>query len=279
MKKIWHKTITIPDEVNVFFVGDIHGCNTMLTQALELAGYDKGKDHVVCVGDLIDRGKENLQVLSRFLYNPRFHSVMGNHDWFMADKDVANWVYNGGDWAFDQLDADTIEVLGSEMEERFPVFLTVLHRGNKYGVVHGGIPLKYPESGVTPVVPVWDEVANKEYSRRDIELFMWDRNVITEVSYYMEAKVASEKPSNAMDEIVSRLSDYSTIDVPAVQGVDYVFHWHTGVKNPLRWHNRVWLDTGGVFNGRLTVAVVNTDNTITTFTTEQLDSCGSVEDL
>ncbi|MFP9035619.1 hypothetical protein, partial [Enterococcus faecalis] len=46
-----------------------------------------------------------------------------------------------------ELDADTIKNIAEDMAEKLPVFLTVKHRGKKYGVVHGGVPFTYKECG------------------------------------------------------------------------------------------------------------------------------------
>ena len=51
-----HETVTVPDNVNIFFIGDIHGEYDMMMDAIKLAGYEEGRDYVFCVGDLIDRG-------------------------------------------------------------------------------------------------------------------------------------------------------------------------------------------------------------------------------
>lgn len=44
---------------NVFVIGDLHGCYDILMKALKEEGFDRSKDLVVCVGDLIDRGSKN----------------------------------------------------------------------------------------------------------------------------------------------------------------------------------------------------------------------------
>src|SRR5207253_6766823 len=47
-----------------------------LLQAVEL----KDDDRVVAVGDLIVKGNKNREVLDLFIDDPRFSSVIGNHD-------------------------------------------------------------------------------------------------------------------------------------------------------------------------------------------------------
>lgn len=275
-----HKTLVVPDDANLFFVGDIHGCNDLLEDALILAGYNSKKDCLVCVGDLIDRGTQNLQVLAKFLYNPHFISVRGNHDQFMIAGDWANWMYNGGIWAMEELDADTIKNIAEDMAEKMPVFLTVRHRGKKYGVVHGGVPFTYKECGNEVETPVWDNlIAQVEAAKEDphdhpgyhIEPYLWDRDVIQEIGFYL-SKNGEEHP---YFQRYAGFKEKYMVEVPEVKGVDFVFHGHTGVPYPLLYKNRVYLDTGGVFNGQLTVAQVNDETgKITTFTTDKNNSCG-----
>ena len=60
-------------------VGDVHGCYDEL---VALVGrVDLGEsDRLVCVGDLIAKGKKSREVLELFMSDPRFTSVLGNHD-------------------------------------------------------------------------------------------------------------------------------------------------------------------------------------------------------
>jgi hypothetical protein len=60
-------------------VGDIHGCYDELIALLEKAEFSEN-DRVVCVGDLITKGPKNREVLEIFMTDPRFSTVIGNHD-------------------------------------------------------------------------------------------------------------------------------------------------------------------------------------------------------
>jgi hypothetical protein len=60
-------------------VGDIHGCYDELIALLEKAEFGKN-DRVVSVGDLIAKGPKSREVLELFMTDPRFTSVIGNHD-------------------------------------------------------------------------------------------------------------------------------------------------------------------------------------------------------
>lgn len=66
-------------------VGDIHGCYDELIELTEKV--DLGKDdRVVAVGDLITKGPKNRDVLQLFMTDPRFTTVIGNHDLALRRK-------------------------------------------------------------------------------------------------------------------------------------------------------------------------------------------------
>ena len=66
-------------------VGDIHGCYDELVDLLETCGFSEA-DRVVAVGDLITKGPKNREVLHLFMTDPRFSTVIGNHDLALRRK-------------------------------------------------------------------------------------------------------------------------------------------------------------------------------------------------
>lgn len=66
-------------------VGDIHGCYDELQELLEKADFSD-EDQVVCVGDLVTKGPKNKEVLELFMSDPRFRTVIGNHDLALRRK-------------------------------------------------------------------------------------------------------------------------------------------------------------------------------------------------
>lgn len=60
-------------------IGDIHGCFDELSDLLTLVN-PQANDRVIAVGDLITKGPKNREVLDLFIDDPRFSSVVGNHD-------------------------------------------------------------------------------------------------------------------------------------------------------------------------------------------------------
>ncbi|EGJ7627147.1 serine/threonine protein phosphatase, partial [Escherichia coli] len=89
---------------NIWVVGDLHGCYTNLMKKLETIGFDTKKDLLISVGDLVDRGTENVECLELITF-PWFRAVRGNHEQMMIDGlsergNVNHWLLNGGGWFF-----------------------------------------------------------------------------------------------------------------------------------------------------------------------------------
>ena len=62
-----------------FVVGDIHGMFDRVQEALSKVNFDRDRDRLFSVGDLIDRGRQSREV-GRFLDQPFVHAVCGNHE-------------------------------------------------------------------------------------------------------------------------------------------------------------------------------------------------------
>lgn len=63
----------------LIFVGDIHGCMAELEALLAKAKYDPKKDHIIAVGDMINKGPQSLEVVD-FLMEHGASCVRGNHE-------------------------------------------------------------------------------------------------------------------------------------------------------------------------------------------------------
>lgn len=58
-------------------VGDIHGCYDELIKLIELSG---NPEQIISVGDIFDRGNQNVQILDYILKHNNFIVVRGNHE-------------------------------------------------------------------------------------------------------------------------------------------------------------------------------------------------------
>lgn len=66
----------------IFVVSDVHGHCTLLKEALNTAGFDKGNNEhlLICCGDYFDRGNENVKVLKFFERIENKILLRGNHE-------------------------------------------------------------------------------------------------------------------------------------------------------------------------------------------------------
>lgn len=127
-----------------FFVGDLHGMFGLLALLLRERGFNAETDRLFSVGDLIDRGPDNLEAL-HWLQQPWFHAVLGNHDHMALDalesteaEDI--WMnFNGGDWAEDA-DPAALNALRARLAA-LPYALEIEHSQGRVGVIHADIPL------------------------------------------------------------------------------------------------------------------------------------------
>lgn len=210
-----YQRINGDDWRNVWVVGDLHGCYTNLMNRLEAVGFDPVQDLLVSVGDLIDRGTENVECLD-LINQPWFRAVRGNHEQMMLDGlseygNVAHWLSNGGGWFF-YLDYDK-EVLANALLHKvaqLPLIIEVTKGGKKFVICHADYPHNEYEFG-KPV---------------DAEQVIWNR----------------ERISDAQDGIVSE-----------IVGADLFIFGHTPARNPVRFSNQLYIDTGAVFTGNLTL--------------------------
>lgn len=72
-------------------VGDIHGCIEELNELVKTIGFNRSKDKLILLGDLIDRGPDSIGVIRR-AQELRADSVMGNHEYkFLRWLDNSNY--------------------------------------------------------------------------------------------------------------------------------------------------------------------------------------------
>ena len=87
-----------------YVVGDLHGCYSLLMQELEKVHFNFEKDLLICTGDLVDRGNENLECVS-LVSQPWFYCVRGNHEEMCIKGRDDAWIQdmhaqNGGEWFY-----------------------------------------------------------------------------------------------------------------------------------------------------------------------------------
>jgi hypothetical protein len=115
-------------------VGDLHGCYDELLDLLDKVSFGS-EDRVICVGDLITKGPKNREVLDRFMSDPQFSSVIGNHDLALRRR------WNGEKFKLKASQKPTHKDLKKD-KERYVPFLNTLPFTIDLGthlVVHAGL--------------------------------------------------------------------------------------------------------------------------------------------
>lgn len=213
------KTLQVADDVDVYVVGDLHGCYTLLMNTLKEKGFRFEKDLLVCVGDLVDRGQESHKCVG-LVNETWFETVKGNHEDFCVqgvyDSSISFYhrmENNGGSWFYEQ--PEDIQVAIARIFNDLPILLEVHYKGRKYGLVHADVPVQDWE--------LLKEMVEKEdvhpvTGRTIIESCLWSRETIRKGF-----------PVN-------------------VAQVDQVFLGHTVVQEVTQLGNCAYIDTGAVFS-------------------------------
>jgi len=64
-----------------YLIGDVQGCDAALGRLLDTLGFSPSRDHVVLLGDLVNRGPDSLAVLRRLrALGGSATCLLGNHD-------------------------------------------------------------------------------------------------------------------------------------------------------------------------------------------------------
>ena len=119
-------------------VGDLHGCYSLLMQELQNIHFDFQNDVLICTGDLVDRGAENLVCIS-LLDEAWFYTVRGNHE-EMCIKSAHDpkikeiHARNGGEWFYQLSQIQRLEII--ERFKQLPLVIEVQLKNKKIGVVH-----------------------------------------------------------------------------------------------------------------------------------------------
>lgn len=201
----------------MFVCGDIHGCLDQLETKLRMIGFDKSKDRLFALGDLVDGGPKSAEVV-RLLDERWFDSIKGNHEVLMEEASKGNaemHIANGGGW-FALLPQEERETLVFRVES-LPVAMTVTTpSGRRIGLVHADIP------GTD-----WGQFIDRIETPQVQDYAMWTRERV---------RVAINEGYLA-----------------PIAGVDHVYFGHTPLKKPIHAANMSWIDTGCFATGIITV--------------------------
>lgn len=157
-----------------FAVGDIHGCFSLLEEALAAADFDPLRDRVIGVGDLVDRGPESGRALE-FLRQDWFYTVRGDHEHVIPD-DIALMNSKGKDAVRDAYERDGMGwILALDDNEQaafieaftaLPYVIEVpLKGGGIAGFIHAEVPEGLSWQGLTALLEAGDDYARQTVLR------------------------------------------------------------------------------------------------------------------
>ncbi|GGB05367.1 metallophosphoesterase [Agarivorans gilvus] len=188
-----------------YVVGDIHGYYRPLMQALELVSFDKSRDRLFALGDLVDRGPDSLKCLG-LLAQPWFFSVLGNHEYELVTRfgdgsAWLEWLRTQATWLA-ELPSQAPVVKALELIlQRMPLSISVAFDEVVLGLVHAQSPAHWPPT--------------KALTEQGLHKLLWGR-----------------REFNAEDEGLCE-----------IEGVDMVVMGHNSSLVPVIKPQRLWIDT------------------------------------
>jgi len=217
----------------LYVIGDIHGRLDLLERMIELVNadigaHDGGEALIVTVGDYIDRGPKSREVLDLLLKNPfagKYVALKGNHEallqTFLADPTIgADWWRLGG--------AATLRSFGIEIKR----WMT---------------RRRYAQAA---------EQLRKALTDQQMDFLNELKTSLVVGKFFLcHAGIRPGVPLDSQDDddLLWIRNDFliSQIDFGKI-----VIHGHTPTQHPQILANRINIDTGAFFSGRLTCIVV-----------------------
>lgn len=244
-----------------FVIGDLHGslsCFEVLLRGLE---FDKTKDRMFSVGDLVDRGPNSLECLE-LIKEPWFHCVLANHEQMMLEAFNGGymgqfWIQNGGFWGYTAYeDAKRLkETATTELgkvdphpdslrlfellplvEER-PLVMTVqMLDGKKYHIIHAELPPGEVITDETLASP--EEVMRlAQIQARDGDFFLWGRQMFAPF-YGVNLTANQEKLKRTI------AYKYRTTFGMFNDNLSHIISGHTIMQRPITVLGQTNIDTG-----------------------------------
>jgi serine/threonine protein phosphatase 1 len=220
-------------EAPFYAIGDVHGCNALLTRLMEKITTEDPAAHVVLVGDYIDRGEDSAAVLRRI------------RDWDRApDRPLTFLTGNHEDMLLKFLDAP---------EDRAARWLR-----------YGGLQTmaSFGVGGVSDTSKGAELRAARDALARAMgdDLIEWLRALPTHWQTGNVAVVhAGADPDLPMAEQEARVLKWGHQDFRHLTRRDgiWVVHGHTIVEHARAEQGRIAVDTGAYATGRLTAVHVS----------------------
>lgn len=181
-----------------YVISDIHGQYEKFMELLEKIKFNDS-DVLYALGDMMDRGNENLKVYEELMRRSNVKIIMGNHEQMILDYIKYNdrcWLNNGGDKTLFEIRNSEISFTELKMTlSELPVTMEIEVEGQKYFLCHSN-PFGYSDDEI-----IWERVdRNADYSDciKDNTIYITGHTPLP----YMLGEKAEEKLYTSIDEHV-----------------------------------------------------------------------------
>jgi len=208
--------------MRTFVLGDSHGAHKAFVQVLERSQFDYKKDRLICLGDVSDGWPEVPELIEELMKIKKLIMIMGNHDQWLLNW--LDWCQNPPEWS-EQGGKATLEAYVKRRPELMIPHREWLKKAPYYYLddknrlfVHGGV------------------FKGKELKEHTPDELMWTRGLWHD----------------------RHNSDQHRI---MIQRYKEVYVGHTTIYNfshkPLKYGNVWFMDTGGGWEGVLSMMEIN----------------------
>lgn len=211
---------------NDYVVGDVHGCIRALMNALKLIGFNPSQDRLISVGDLVDRGPDNIMALN-LLNQDWFYAVIGNHEEMHINQFFDPLGRDGMNWAMGYIERAMQKIQCEDDTQYFelvhkmkqlPLLIDIETDSGLVGIVHAEVP---------PHIRSWEHAMDIAFC--------------TEPAQFKDSKLLWGR---------SRAGKTISLDgrpQDKVAGVSLILCGHNVVSEPTWYGNHLNIDTGAVF--------------------------------
>jgi len=229
--------------MNIFAIGDIHGCLKQLIslqkKILNSKNFNKDNDLFIYIGDYIDRGPNSKDVINQILKlqkdNIKSIFLMGNHEQIMIDflfnkiNNLEYWLQLGADQTFKSYDIEITEFIKDGfgdiiIDKLRNVFLNKLNEEHIY----------------------FFKNLKLSYTARDY--------------FFVHAGINPEKPLEKQDKMDLLWSRSDKFLDKNLKFEKIIVHGHTPENEIVNYPNRINIDTGCFFSGKLSCVHLNDHN-------------------
>lgn len=129
-----------------YIIGDIHGCLEMLKRLIDKIDWHPEHDHLIFLGDYIDRGNDSKGVVDFILQlldtSSHVRCLKGNHETLFLDylngEDYSTFLMNGGENTLESYAAEDLNGIPLKHMEFYRSLETMIELDDYY-VVHAGL--------------------------------------------------------------------------------------------------------------------------------------------